>query len=278
MSEYAEHTVETPEPVQLLVELGKGLVHVRATASTTTQIRIEGRDADQVHVDQRGRQVSVIAPKQRGGLFGGDTGLQIEVVVPEHSDVMTRAGSADVVVEGPVGAGHLRSGSGDVRAASLGDESVVETGSGDVTIEAAHADLRVKSGSGEIAVRRTAAALVVSTGSGDVAVEHAGGPTAVKTGSGDLTIREARADVTLTSGSGDLSIAAAHRGKVTIKGASGDVRVGVPAGVPVWTDISTVSGEIRSALGGTGAPGEGQAYVELRATTVSGDVVLVEAS
>lgn len=276
MSEYAEHTFETPEPVQLFVELGKGVIHVRAVETTTTQVRVQGREADQVRVDHHGRRITVVAPRQRS-LFGGDPSLQVDVFLPEDSDVAVRSGSADVLVDGPIGSGQLRSGSGDVRIESLGGAGVVETGSGDVRVDAAHADLRIKSGSGEIALGRTAASLVISTGSGDVTVDHAAGPTAVKTGSGDLQVRESSTDVTLTTGSGDLTIGSAQRGKVNVKGASGDVRVGVPAGTPVWTDITTVTGDIRSSLTGTGEPAEGQAYVELRAKTVSGDIVLVEA-
>lgn len=277
MSEYAEHAFETPGPVQLFVELGKGGLHVQATETTTTQVRVQGRDADQVRVDQHGERISVVAPRQRSGFLGTDTSLQIDVTVPLDSDLATRTGSADVLVEGRVASGTVKSGSGDVRLESLGAASVVETGSGDIRIADVAAELRIKSGSGEVDLGRTAAALLVSTGSGDVEILRADGSTVVKTGSGDLKLRASHADVSLTTGSGDLTIGAAHGGKVSVKGASGDVRVGVPAGVPVWTDISTVSGEIRSTLSGTGEPAEGQAYVELRATTVSGDVVLVEA-
>ena len=52
------------------------------------------------------------------------------------------------------------------------------------------------------------------------------------------------------------------------------MRIGVPAGVPVWTDISTVSGRIRSDAEGAGQPAEGQHHIEVRAKTVSGDIVL----
>jgi hypothetical protein len=78
----------------------------------------------------------------------------------------------------------------------------------------------------------------------------------------------------MSTGSGDLHIGAAHRGRLTVKGASGDVRVGIPAGVPVWTDISTLSGSIHSDLRGAGEPAAGADHIELRAKTVSGDIVL----
>jgi DUF4097 and DUF4098 domain-containing protein YvlB len=153
---------------------------------------------------------------------------------------------------------------------------VVQTGSGDVRVESAHADLRVKSGSGNVLLLDLAATSAVSTGSGDVKVGTNHGPVVVKTGSGDLEVREAAADVSLSTGSGDLVVGTARRGRLTAKGASGDIQVGIPAGVPVWTDIATVSGAIRSTLTGAGEPTEGADHVEVRAKTVSGDVVLTE--
>ena len=46
--------------------------------------------------------------------------------------------------------------------------------------------------------------------------------------------------------------------------------------MPVWTDVSTVSGAIRSSLQGAGEPEEGADYIELRAKIVSGDIVLTQ--
>ena len=98
--------------------------------------------------------------------------------------------------------------------------------------------------------------------------------TVIKTGSGDLQVNRSEGDVSLTTASGDLTIGTAPRGKVTAKNVSGDVRVGIPAGTPVWTDINTVSGSVRNNLTSVGKPAKDQDYVELRASTVSGDVHL----
>ena len=42
----------------------------------------------------------------------------------------------------------------------------------------------------------------------------------------------------------------------------------------MWTDLTTVSGTIHSNLEGAGQPEDGADYVELRAKTVSGDIIL----
>ena len=274
MTAVRRYDFESHDPAQLYVELGRGSLHVTASDTTESHVEITGRDAAQVEVRQEGRQISVVAPRQRGGFFGSDSTLAVTVTVPLESQLALKTGSADITVDGTVGEVEIKSGSGDVRLADLTGPGLVETGSGDVTIDVANAELRVKSGSGEVVVRHTEGPVAISTGSGDVRLGTARGPAAVKTGSGDLRVTEAHTDISLTTGSGDLVVGTAHRGRLTAKGASGHVRIGIPAGVPVWTDISTISGTIRSGLTGAGEPADGADHIELRAKTVSGDIVL----
>ena len=269
----SEHHFETLRPVSLYVELGKGSVHVRATDTTESHVTVTGRDAAEVVVAQDGDEISVVAPRQRTGFLGGDGALDVLVTVPSRSDLAVKTGSADIEATGTFGHGRVRSGSGDISIEAIG-ATTIETGSGDVHLGTADAELRVKSGSGDVRVTRALSAVSVSTGSGDVEVGASTGPAVVKTGSGDLKVLEAAGDVSLSTGSGDLVIASAIRGRLTVKGASGDVRIGIPAGVPVWTDISTISGRIHSTLEGAGQPEEGADHVEVRAKTVSGDILL----
>ena len=271
-----QHHFETHEPVDLYVEIGKGTVDITATETTESRVDVAGRDADQVEVEQSGKRISVVAPRQRAGFFGGDSKLDVTITVPLKSDLAVRTGSADVRVTGTVGTTQIKTGSGDVRTDDLAGPALVETGSGDVDIQVANAELRVKSGSGTVRVRHAESAVAASTGSGDVEIGTSNGPAAVKTGSGDLKVIDANTDVSLVTGSGDLLVGTAHRGRFTMKGASGDVHIGIPAGLPVWTDISTLSGAIRSNLESAGEPAEGADHVELRAKTVSGDIVLTQ--
>lgn len=269
----SEHHFETLRPVSLYVELGKGSVEVEATDTTESHVTITGRDADHVVVDQDGDEISIVAPRQRTGFLSGDPTVHVVVSVPTGSDLAVKTGSADVTTTGSLGSARVRSGSGDVSLETV-DVATVETGSGEVHLGSVGGDLRVKSGSGDVHVGRAASALSVSTGSGDVEVGATAGPTLVKTGSGDLKVTEAGSDVSLSTGSGDLVVTRAVRGRFTVKGASGDVRIGIPGGIPVWTDISTLTGRIHSTLEGAGQPEEGADHVEVRAVTVSGDVLL----
>ncbi|GAB3197801.1 hypothetical protein GCM10027062_10370 [Nocardioides hungaricus] len=271
-----EHHFETPRPVRLFTEVGRGSVQVTATETTQTRVEVTGRDAEHVVVRQDGDYLTVVAPKQRGGLFGNENRLDVAITLPTGSHLTVRTGSADISTSGTVGPTQLKSGSGDVALDVVDGPLVVETGSGDVRVEHAGAELKLKSGSGDVVVREASASALISTGSGDVRLGTTRGPAVVKTGSGDLKVDAAGTDVTMTTGSGDFVVSAARSGRLTAKGASGDVHVGIPAGVPVWTDISTVTGEIRSSLRGAGQPEDGAPHVEVRAKVVSGDVVLTE--
>jgi DUF4097 and DUF4098 domain-containing protein YvlB len=265
---------ETLEPVDLYVENGSGSVNITADDTTETTVEIAGRHADEAVVSQDGKQISVIAPKSR--LLGGDSKLDMTITVPMDSALAVRTGSAGVSATGSYRGGQVKSGSGDVTIEILDGPAVVETGSGDIRIDTADQELKVKSGSGDVQVQYAGGAIAVSTGSGDVELGTSNAPAVVKTGSGDLDLGESRDDVTMSTGSGDLVIRKAHRGRLLAKGASGDVQIGIPAGVPVWTDVTTVTGEIRSGLEGVGEPQEGADHVELRAKTVSGDIVLTQ--
>lgn len=270
------HHFETLRPVGLFVELGKGSVRVHATDTTESHVEVTGRDADDVVVEQDGDEIRVVAPRQRTSFLGGDSALHVVVTVPTDSGLAVRTGSADIDCRGTFGTGQLKSGSGHVNLEVLAGPATIDTGSGDIRLEEARGDLRVKSGSGDVHVERTSSTVVVSTGSGDVQVGTNTGPAIVKTGSGDLKVLQASDDVSMSTGSGDFVISTATRGRFTAKGASGDVRIGIPAGVPVWTDISTITGRIHSTLQGAGQPEEGADHIEVRAKMVSGDVVLTE--
>lgn len=270
----SNYEFETHEPVDLYVELGKGTLSATAGDTTATTVEVVGRDSELVEVRQDGRQISVIAPKGGRGIFGGEPAYTVTINLPTHSNAVVKTGSADVVFDGVYGAGQVRSGSGDCRLDTFDGPLVVETGSGDIYVDHAGADLRVKSGSGDVDVSHVEGTTVVSTGSGDVEIGTTDSQAVVKTGSGDLQIGRAGDGVSMSTGSGDMKIGSAVRGKFSAKGASGDVLIGIPAGVPVWTDITTVSGTIHSDLSGAGQPEPGQDYVELRAKTVSGDIEL----
>jgi len=136
-------------------------------------------------------------------------------------------------------------------------------------------DVGVKTGSADIEIEGQVNEVRVKTGSGDVTCDSFTGAAQIETGSGDVEVSEAMAELRVKSGSGDMSIGNCL-GNLNVSTGSGDVEIGIPAGTPVWADINTVTGSVRSNLESVGAPQEGQEHVELQARTVSGDILLRE--
>lgn len=269
-----QKTFDTPGPASLYVEIGSGSLTVRTDDVATTTVDVLGRDAENVTVEQRGEQIVVLGPPRRGGFLTGNGDLTVTVVAPHDSRIATRLGSADLVARGRLGEAAVKAGSGDVAIQRVDGEASVETGSGDVRLGEVTGDLVLKSGSGGVTVDRLGAAASLSTGSGDIRVGVSENGVQLKSGSGDAHVVESHGDIALSTASGDITVERAHRGELRASNVSGDITLGVPGGIPVWTDVSTVTGSVTSTLVGAGEPTEGQDFVALHAKSVSGDVHL----
>lgn len=270
-----ERTFETPAPVELYVELGRGNLSVTTGDTTQTTVTLSGKGSEDVAVEQSGSTITVIAPRDRAGFFGSnEPRLEAHITMPDESEIVTKTGSADQTLHGRYALAELKSGSGDILVEDVTGALAVNTGSGNVTVRDCGGDLRVKSGSGDVEIAHTSGSTGVSTGSGDIALGRTDAEVITKSGSGDLSIGVAASDVRVQTASGDVTVRELRRGTFTSKNASGDIRIGIPAGIPVWTDVNTVTGRISSDLAGAGQPSADQDHIELRATTVSGDISL----
>jgi DUF4097 and DUF4098 domain-containing protein YvlB len=267
-------TFGSPHPVSLFVELRSGDLVVRATDTSESVVAVTGKDADAVSVDQHGDEILVVA--RQGGFFGLSPHLSVRVTVPTDSRLTAKLGSAGVRVEGRIGTAAVRTGAGDVQLDEVGADARIDTGSGAVRVDAVTGSLQVRCGSGDVTVDRVGGSAEISTGSGSVTVTAAHQAVVIKSGSGDLRVRDALEDVALSTASGDLVVDRMHHGRLSAKNVSGDISVGVPTGIPVWTDVTTMTGSVRSDLAGAGRPDKDQDFLELRATSVSGDVTLAQ--
>ena len=220
---------------------------------------------------------SAATPTAGGAFLGGRGPLDVVVTAPAGSNLLAKTASARLTADGRVDAARIRSASGEIRVEEIAGDGVFEAGSGTIEVRAAAGDLRLKAGSGDISIGRAGSGLEANLGSGSIDVGLRGRSsvdarrvraTSVSTRP-PRTSRPRRRPVTSRS-------SRSARGAIKATTASGDVRVGVGAGIPVWTDIRTISGEIRSDLRGAGQPEPGQDRVEIYVTTSSGDVTLRE--
>lgn len=266
-----KRSLHTPEPIELHVEVGSGSVHITAADTELTEIEVTGPRADDVVIEQDGDHVRVAEPAQLHRLISLSRALQVSVRIPANSTLSTRLGSADLQIEGTLGACTVASGSGTVQADRTGPLDAT-TGSGRLAARTVDGDLRARTGSGNVTVTEVTGSADLSSGSGDLHVQTVGGGVTTRTGSGRVTVGTVGGDVTTTTASGDVEVGQIRSGRLRCRSASGDVCVTVAAGIPTWTDLHSVSGRIEQSLQPLGEPRDGQDHVELRARTVSGAI------
>jgi DUF4097 and DUF4098 domain-containing protein YvlB len=269
-----QHEFPASGPQHLYVELQSGDLDVIAVRTDRVTVDVVGDEDDTVLVEQEGDRVSVVGQRRTGFLLLQRRGVTVTVTAPEDSSLVTKLGSATVRTQGRLGEVRVSTGSGDVMLEEAAASAVVKTGSGAIRARVFGAAAHLQTGSGSITVEELHGDAQLTTGSGDIEVTWAARPVSLKSGSGDLTLHATAADAVLSAASGDLHVGEARRGQLHLKNVSGDIRLGIPEGIPVWTDISTGTGEVYSHLRPTGAPAEGQEYVEVRAKTVTGDITL----
>jgi DUF4097 and DUF4098 domain-containing protein YvlB len=249
-------THHTPDGVRLELRLSAGRCEIETADTAETVVEAEpmngsaaSRDAAEALVEslsersQGGHKLVVAMPKMRRFVSGlNNAQVLVRIRAPHGAELDAGTASADIVVRGRLGAVDVR------------------TASGDVTIETAEQATEVKTASGAVEVRSLRAAGSVNTMSGDVTVGETGAGLSVNTMSGDVKIERAAS------------------GAIQVRSMSGDVRAGIARGATLFVDANSASGDVRSELSVTGAaPEGGPADVELRATSMSGDIIVVRA-
>ena len=260
-------TFETPGSVLLRVALGAGEVtiesgDVREVRVDVVPLRDDAATRDAAAetrvelVERGGRQEVVIeAPKRRGRLIDRDARLAVRARCPHGSDLELSAASADLDVRGRLGA---------VRA---------KTASGNIGLGEVDGSLDARTASGDIRAGVVAGAAALSTASGDAVLRLVQGDLSASLVSGDLDVTHVLGEIAVNSVSGDIRIDSAGGGAVRLQTVSGDIELGVRAGLRLLIDATSLSGTMTSDLEVTEHPPvDDSPVVEIRARTVSGDL------
>jgi hypothetical protein len=258
-------TFKAPDSLTVDISNASGRIEVEAAETDEAVVDLEPlRDNDASHraveeatVELRGSRLVVdVEDRSFFGLsLNANRDVRVAVRVPRGTSVVANGAAADIDLRGPLGATQVKTASGD--------------GEGE-TIEG---DLRVKSASADVEVAHVSGAADVQSASGDVSLARVDGDVRIRTASGDVEIGDARRGVNVQTASGDQALAAVAQGRVDLKSASGDIRVGIRRGSRVWLDVRSLSGDAESELDVADAPGDEEGpLVELTAMSMSGDI------
>ncbi|HWD53706.1 MAG TPA: DUF4097 family beta strand repeat-containing protein [Acidimicrobiales bacterium] len=283
-----ERKFETPKGVRLVVQNEVGLVAITAGPTAETVVRLEPHTPGAEELVERaivecraagGRHTVVVKIPRHSMRFIRRNAVTVRVDLPEGSDVSAVVASADVEVTGPIGAADFVTSSGDVSTDDVAADFTAKSASGDVTAGAVGGDLKVQTASGDLRCSSVAGRAVFTTASGDLEVGAAANQVEVKATSGDVRLGELARGARVTNVSGDVRVLVLDEGSLHVRSVSGNVSVGVAAGVDLHVDVETLGGDVRSDIELGEAPGRrrGDVRVDVSVRSVSGDVEIERA-
>jgi Putative adhesin len=251
-----EQTFNTPLPLDLEVVIPSGKIEIETVEGEESHVTVDGdeRLLAQVEITQDGNRITVsYRGKAKFGLslapftLVWDNSLRVRARIPHGADLKVKTASADVHVDGRLGALALNAVSGDVRVrGEVSGDAKLKTVSGDAQLDAVGGDLTIQSVSGDL-----------RSGPVDGSVE-------AKTVSGDI-----RLDVI-------------REGDMRFTSVSGDIEIGIAPGSLLDVDAGSTSGDLSSEvpLGSDPIVGEqtGGPTVVVRGRTISGDVRVFRAA
>jgi Putative adhesin len=269
-------TYHTPGTVRLRLSLAAGWIRIATVDGGDTEV-----DVRALHDDEHTRRVASSIEKEARSTGSGEH--EVRVIVPEAGRWLPGFGlepEFGITVTAPHGClVDAQTSSADVAGSGAFGALEATTASGDVTFGAIDGPASVHSASGDVSIVSVAGDCMIRTVSGDVRLDEAAGTTSLTAVSGCVLIREARGSVAVKTVSGDIGLTRIHRDEVKLRSVSGDIEVAVARGAKVWMDVTSMSGSTKSELDVSAEPeGEGGAELEIRASSVSGDIRVMHAA
>lgn len=240
-------------PPRLDVRVATGEVTVRDGSPDQVRITLDASDVDQFRVERVGDTIT-IDHDSRWRLRSRSVRLLIET--PPGSGLELATATADVRVTAPLGTARVKTASGDV-SIDRAERVEITTASGSCRIGHVGDESRVNAVSGDYTGTTVEGRFTASTASGDIRVGRVGGDVSVATTSGDIRIDHCDGD------------------DITARSVSGDVMVGLPGGITVDADLSTISGRTVLPERRAEPSSAPRRPVRLRMRSVSGDLRVV---
>ena len=256
---------DTPDGLEVTMQLSAGDIEVDVRDSATTTVEIDGYDREtpptvRCEPKARGGHRLTIEHRVKKKWFAMGKGLVVRLVVPPATTIEGSSGAADLDANGTLGGLSFKTGSGDLRFDDVSGDVHLTCASGDIAGRSVGGHLGFKGASGDIDVGAVGTGATVRSASGDIRIGRLDGPTIITVGSGDVTLQQV------------------GPGSVNVRAVSGDVEVGVRSGLGVWLDVSSTSGDVRSALDSDRMGGdEASPDLELTLSTVAGDITIEHA-
>ncbi|MFJ8542769.1 DUF4097 family beta strand repeat-containing protein [Streptomyces sp. NPDC093586] len=269
---------DTPGPIAVTAHVGAGSIRFAAGDRLDTVVDVRPGDPERDKDVRAAEQTEVsyvsgvltIRTKERR--FIGPTGVvDVTVELPTGSRIDTTGSWTQVVGEGRLGEVRVKSSGGDVRLDTTGP----------LRLTASHGSITVGRVEGAAEITTSFGSVRVGLLEGSAVLKNSHGSTAVGTAIGDLRVSHANGDIDIARAEGSLAATAAHgalrvgevaRGEVQLETSYGVIEVGIREGTAAWLDAHADAGRVRNTLTASGAPGEAEDTVKIRARTRYGNI------
>ncbi len=141
-------TFDTPAPISVTLELGVGDIRIVASDRTDTVVEVHPSDgakksdvtaARQTGVEYTNGRLLIRAPKgwRKYTPVGGSESIDVQISLPEGSQVRGDAGVAAFHSTGRLGECYFKTGMGEIQVEHAGAPAELKTGVGDITLNRA---------------------------------------------------------------------------------------------------------------------------------------------
>ncbi len=278
-------TYETPNPIDLAVNLPVGALDVVASDRTDTVVTVtptnpdkavDRRGAEETTVDFDGQRLTVTAPKPRFSILGPFESIDVKVELPAGSRLTADVSQGGVRTVGRLGATRVKAMGGGVELDGSGD-LWVRAGHGNATVASADGSIEITADHGQIRIGTVTGDATLKSSHGNIQIAESGGDVEAKLSYGDLEITRALASVTAKTAYGSIQLREVSSGSIGVETGYGKVTIGVRPGVPAWLDLSSRDGRVRNELDSDRAPDSADQTVAVRARTHYGDITIQHA-
>lgn len=252
-------TLTVSGPVNLDVSTGSGSIQVRTGSSNQVEItgHIKATDWFGGGADDKVKQLEANPPIQQSGNdirighidnpdLRRNVSISYELIVPADTELRSRTGSGNQIVDGIRGSLDVGTGSGGIKVSNVSNTVRGDTGSGNIEIDHVKGRVRAKTGSGSISASDVAGGFEAETGSGRITLQQtAPGAVRADTGSGGMDLHGVQGPLEAKAGSGTIHAEGDPQGDWTVHTGSGTVQLRLPANAAFDLDAHTSSGSIQ---------------------------------
>ncbi|QDY80102.1 DUF4097 family beta strand repeat-containing protein [Streptomyces qinzhouensis] len=273
---------ETPEPISVTIDMGVGDVQIIAEDRTDTVVEVRPTDdtdesdlkaAEQATVDYADGVLTVRTPKSKKLDFSRKTrSVDVSIVVPSGSVLRAESEVADLRCSGRLGECAYKTSMGHVQLDHTGPLRL-RTGGGRVTVARVDGDAEIITGTGRIRIGEVDGAVVARNSNGNTEIRKVTGDIRIRCANGDISVEHAWGPRTeAETANGSIRVGEVTRGTVALKTATGDVEIGLGAGLPAKLDLSTGFGRVLNTLESVAESSEKS--IEVKAKTSHGDIAI----